>query len=164
MRKLALAIACALFFVAPAAKADQLKLSMEKIAALYTTLTATFGPPPAGAPALKLDAKTAFAIAIDIDRLKPFVDNYNAVVKDKSDVIAKEHPGDVAPAGAANRFKPGSIADKEVMDALTPLWKAVEDIDLMRIRSADLNIGVDPAKNNSISPAVLATMLPIIEQ
>ena len=48
--------------------------------------------------------------------------------------------------------------------AMTPLWKADQDVDLMRIKLADLNIGVDPTKNNSIPPTSLAAMLPIIDQ
>ena len=156
-------IVAAAMFAASAAHAEDTKISMERVASLYTALTATFGPPQMGSPALKLSATTAFAIAVDMDRLKPLVDNYNAVVKQKSDEIAKDHPEDLVAPGVS-RFKPGSASDSAVTEAMTPLWKSDQDIDLMRIKLADLNIGVDPTKNNNISPAVLAAMLPIVDQ
>ena len=163
MRKSALIVFAAAAIAAGSAQADPTKLSMEKVASLYTTLTAAFGPSQMGSPALKLSATTAFAIAVDMDRLKPLVDNYNAVVKQKSDEIAKDHPEDLVAPGVS-RFKPGSASDSAVTEAMTPLWKSDQDIDLMRIKLADLNIGVDPTKNNNISPAVLAAMLPIVDQ
>jgi hypothetical protein len=156
-------IVAAAMFAASAAHAEDTKISMERVASLYTALTATFGPSQMGSPALKLSATTAFAIAVDMDRLKPLVDNYNAVVKQKSDEIAKDHPEDLVAPGVS-RFKPGSASDSAVTEAMTPLWKSDQDIDLMRIKLADLNIGVDPTKNNNISPAVLAAMLPIVDQ
>ena len=165
MRKSALVISAAAMLAASAAHADPMKISMEKVAALYTTLTSTFGPTQMSSPSLKLGAVAAFAIAVDMDRLKPLVDNYNAIVKQKVDDVAKDHPEDVAAPGTTpNRFKPGSASDKAVTDAMTPLWKADQDVDLMRIKLADLNIGVDPTKNNSIPPTSLAAMLPIIDQ
>ncbi len=165
MRKLALIAFSAAALAAAPASADPLKISMEKAAALYTALTSTFGPQQMSSSALKLDGKTAFALAIDIDRLKPLVDNYNKVVKEKGDALATDHPEDVVASNSAGaRFKPGSISDKAIIDAVTPLWRDDQDVDLMKVKLDALNIGTDPAKNNSIPPTTLAAMLPIIDQ
>ena len=70
MRKLALIAFSAAALAAAPASADPLKISMEKVAALYTALTSTFGPQQMSSATLKLDGKTAFAFFTEEDWTK----------------------------------------------------------------------------------------------
>lgn len=165
MGKLVSLVIGLVLFVSPA-KADSIKISVEKASALFQALSMGLNGAPSspGAPPVpyKLSATATYAIAIDTSRLEPIVKAYQVAVKNEADAIAKNRPEDLMKGSPAN-FVANSPAQLELADHLDPLWKAEQTLDVMRIKLADLNIGTDPTKNNQIPPNVIQALAPIID-
>ena len=148
--------------VAPPAFADSMKLSVEKVWNLSQALGALNGQ---GNSPYKLTAQATYSIAIDMSHLQPIIAAYQAALKTQGEKIAVEHPEDVAKGAATQlgQFVQGSPSAVELDNVMQPVWKGEQDVDIIRIKLADLNIGPDPAKQNQIAPAVLSALADILD-
>lgn len=147
--------------------ADPVKLSVEKASLLYQGLD-ILNPNMPGQPidprkptsAYRFKSDVTYAIAIDISHLSDVVQTYQKLYKSTFDEIAKDRPGDELKGAGA--FKPGSEAEKQLTDKMSPAWAAEQTIELMKIRVKDLNIGTDTAKENQIPPSALVPIIPVL--